>query len=364
MNTKNRRSSAARVQSVPATTDQSLFKALVLLALVALAFISFSPKSQAQSNGYFNQQNSVVLYSECGFRGTARAVAVGDHSKIVNLRFPNDEVSSIRIPQGFEVTIYEDDKFRGAYARLNQDISCFDRSWDDTVSSLKVTANYVNQNGNQYPNQPGIGQGGQLGGPSNPAQLAAVSFSNSQLRRLNASTWNLGDRGQFNGGTNFNVINQDSTSVFLQSTISAERLRVDLAANRVTYYAANGLSQDYPILGKQAGPAMSGGGSRPGFEPNTNIDGPCFVFTASSRGSNASVRFSGTDVFKRFTAGQPVTGRVCRAGTTTMEIMKTSPNTEVTIEIQGKKFMFLKNEKEDQLRNNWYRKFVDLVVSR
>ena len=45
-----------------------------------------------------------------------------------------------------------------------------------------------------------------------------------------------------------------------------------------------------------------------------------------------------------------------------MEINKKSLSTDVLIEIQGRTFRFSPNEKEDVLRNTWYRKLVKLVV--
>ncbi len=340
------------------------FALLVLIA--ALAAVSTAEAQNRPNFGNNNANyggNTVVMFSECGFRGTSQQVGIGEHSKIQNLRFPNDDMSSIRIPAGLEVTLYEDSKFRGGYARLTQDVACFDQSWDNSVSSIKVTSTGGYNPGYPNPGQPLPGQPG-----VNVNNVSYVSFANSELRKINNNTWSLGTMGQYNSMTNYNVVSRDATSLFMQSQVSNERLRVDLAANRVTYYAVNGAAQDFPIQQKQPGPVTTDP-IRPlppvlpgaGNEPNRRISGRCFTYRAYTRGGDGGLRFHGKSNVERFTT-RPATGEVCHSGSLTMEITKTAPNTEVVVEIQGRQFRFGANETADRFETNWYRKDVRLVV--
>ena len=119
----------------------------------------------------------------------------------------------------------------------------------------------------------------------------------------------MGTRNQNSAITNFNVANRDQTSLYLQSTMSAESIRINLQANTVTYFTANGLTQSYPIQQMQAGVNMPNNAVAPkpapqnpvvGNEPNRRISGQCFNYRAYTRGGNGGLRFLGKDVVERF----------------------------------------------------------------
>lgn len=349
----------------------STFNTVMLFGLISLMLLVLTTNNaNAQGalggRGGYNDQyyggNEVVMYSECGFRGKATAVRVGEHSKIQNLGFPNDDLSSLRVPNGLEVIIYEDSKFRGASARIDQDIDCFDRSWDNAASSIRV-----NRVGGSV-SRPGFPRNDQIAPRVNTKNIAYVTFSNSELRRGNGNTWYLGARGQTNSLSEFRVINDDGSSLFLDNPTSRERLRIDLNARQVVYFTSNGLTQAYPIQQAQPGPVQSfdrphNNTQRPtaNSEPSRRISGQCFDYRAYARGGDGGLRFHGKNNVEKFTS-RPVTGRVCHSGALTMEITKTNPSTEVVVEIQGRKFVFGRNEPETRFENNWYRKDVRLVV--
>lgn len=59
----------------------------------------------------------------------------------------NDCISSIQVPQGWEVTIYEDDSYEGESLTLTSDVLDLDdirgpcgNDWDDCITSLRVSA--------------------------------------------------------------------------------------------------------------------------------------------------------------------------------------------------------------------------------
>ena len=361
---RNAQGAGKTVSQASIMQNSVAWMACSVLAIVLLTVSTVQAQNRPiHSGGQQYQPNGVVIYTECGFRGQSQIVGVGEHSKIDNLRFPNDQMSSIRVPAGLQVTIYEDSKFRGAYARLNQDVDCFDRFWNNTVSSMRVSGSSTGYNpGYPAPGAPNPGV--------NVNNVGYVTFSNSELRRVNNNTWALGTRNQNSAITNFNVANRDQTSLYLQSTMSAESIRINLQANTVTYFTANGLTQSFPIQQMQAGVSVGTNPITPkpgpqhpivGNEPSRRISGQCFNYRAYTRGGNGGLRFHGKDNVERFTT-KPVTGKVCHSGALTMEITKTEPRTEVIVDIQGRSFRFAANEKEDRLVNNWYRKDVRLVV--
>ncbi|MEO0367607.1 MAG: hypothetical protein AAF197_02355 [Pseudomonadota bacterium] len=336
-----------------------------LLVLLLAGFDTLAQQRPMNSNyDDYYEGGDVIIYSECGFRGQERRLSVGDYREVKVLKFPNDAISSIRVPRGLEVTIYEDSKFRGAYARLDRDISCFDRSWNNEVSSLKVYRS--KNNGYDYGHDNGYNdKPGYVGAPGiNTKNVGYVAFADSELRKSTNKRWVLGNNRSFNAATEFKVINSDSTSIYLQSLVSNERIRIDLANNEVVYTAINGASQEFRIERKLAGIHAKPEKPKPIAtyqEPNKNINGQCFNYRAYTDGEIGGIRFHTKEGFFQFNKNAH-NGRICHNGPLTMEINKMSKATKVYVEIQGKQFRFAKNEKESLYLNNWYRKNIRLNV--
>jgi hypothetical protein len=283
-----------------------------------------------------------------------------------------------------DLAIYEDDNFRGGYARISQNISCFDRQWNDKVSSLKVTGytndhrndrSYNNQQRNNSNNNRGY-EGRNYDNRSrdnygsnqrnnnanvNAKNVAKVVFDGKVLQQLDKKNWNMS--GQRNGVTQFKETRRDRDTVHLQNDYTGQRVRIDLFANDVTLVNQNGRQQRYSIQNKQA--ALNTRSTEPVQTTTTNrrIRQECFDYTATSRGGEASVRFQTRESLKRFN-NKTVSGRICHKGTLTMEIGKRQPNTDVVITIAGQKYRFGPNEQETELLNSWYRKRVQLSVGR
>lgn len=85
----------------------------------------------------------IILYQHCFFGGYAVALNPGSYnlSQLQALGVANDDVSSISIPDGFEVTFYEDDFFQGATLTRDSDGDCLvDEGWNDRMSSVMVSS--------------------------------------------------------------------------------------------------------------------------------------------------------------------------------------------------------------------------------
>jgi hypothetical protein len=132
------------VQQGPAPTSEEEDMIQVLIAPIAvLAFglaVGNGPGHHGNGHGHHDAyyDDGVVMFSHAGFRGEA---LVTDES-IRNLRrfdFNND-VSSMYVPRGFEVTFYGKQQFRGRSftvegpARLRR-LGC---AWNDRISSIEI----------------------------------------------------------------------------------------------------------------------------------------------------------------------------------------------------------------------------------
>lgn len=120
----------------------------------------------AQLNANWNDQISclevkegppvVTLYSDVNFGGASQTLGIGSWG-VGSLSIGNDSLSSIRVPVGFYVVVFEDDNFGGRSLINTGDrsdfgqvtFSCLKRgpdgvmstytcNWNDTVSSIKI----------------------------------------------------------------------------------------------------------------------------------------------------------------------------------------------------------------------------------
>ncbi len=93
-------------------------------------------------------QNYVTLFEDCNYRGKVFYLAAGTYQGY-QMKINNDRLSSMQIPSGLKVTLYEHDNFSGRSKTFNSHISCLDESWNDMASSLVVESTYkpgYNQN--------------------------------------------------------------------------------------------------------------------------------------------------------------------------------------------------------------------------
>lgn len=91
-------------------------------------------------------QNYVTLHDQCNYAGRQYTLEAGNY-RAYQMKIDNDKLSSIQIPNGWKVTIYENDKFEGRSNTYTSNINCLDASWRNTASSIVVEAPYNNQPG-------------------------------------------------------------------------------------------------------------------------------------------------------------------------------------------------------------------------
>lgn len=88
----------------------------------------------------------VTLFSDCNFAGKMADVSFGEYASMEKAGFANDVLSSMKIPAGVKVQVFEHDNFKGDTAVFTKDIFCLvnvkiskTRNWNDRVSSLKIS---------------------------------------------------------------------------------------------------------------------------------------------------------------------------------------------------------------------------------
>ncbi|KAB1067240.1 hypothetical protein F6U93_12540 [Tamlana haliotis] len=98
---------------------------------------SYNNNNRHHGNNKYDDDNGVTLYGDCSFKGSHRTLRVGryDHDE---LGVGNDKVSSIRVPRGYRIIIYQDGGWRGGSKTLYEDNGCLEHGWNDHISSVKV----------------------------------------------------------------------------------------------------------------------------------------------------------------------------------------------------------------------------------
>nr|3HZB_A Chain A, Carbohydrate binding protein [Flavobacterium johnsoniae UW101]3HZB_B Chain B, Carbohydrate binding protein [Flavobacterium johnsoniae UW101]3HZB_C Chain C, Carbohydrate binding protein [Flavobacterium johnsoniae UW101]3HZB_D Chain D, Carbohydrate binding protein [Flavobacterium johnsoniae UW101]3HZB_E Chain E, Carbohydrate binding protein [Flavobacterium johnsoniae UW101]3HZB_F Chain F, Carbohydrate binding protein [Flavobacterium johnsoniae UW101]3HZB_G Chain G, Carbohydrate bind len=85
----------------------------------------------------------ITVYKDCNYTGFSGGLTIGDYNlaRLNSLGVLNDDISSLRITQGYQAILYQDDNFGGASTVINSDNSCLNTTWNDKVSSIRVIAN-------------------------------------------------------------------------------------------------------------------------------------------------------------------------------------------------------------------------------
>ena len=85
-------------------------------------------------------QARVTLFVNCPFSGTSVSLGLGDYN-MNQIGLPNDSISSVRVPSGLRLVLFEHSNFEGASVAITDDAACLtDRGWNDRASSVRVHA--------------------------------------------------------------------------------------------------------------------------------------------------------------------------------------------------------------------------------
>ena len=340
--------------------------------LVTLAACSISAQAFAQGDYYGSnsyQEPYVSIYEHCNFKGERRDIAIGEFYRMRELDFDNDSISSIQVPKELEVTIYEHDKFKGDYAKIGRDVRCFDRQWNDQVSSLRVTESSVRRGPRSDGQSPVYG--GRNDGRYSSAGTAVtglnikhVAFNGRLIQQAGDQVWQEHDA--YNGTVRYTEIRRSRQSLVLKNQYNNERIRLDLTANKA-FVSGSGKLKSYGIDSRLATvtPVQPNNNHAPVRQslPDTRIASQCFNYRIYTDGEAGSLRLSNSKDLIRFD-GRGYEGRVCHQGELVLAFGKRNFNTNVTMEVNGRLFKFAAGEKETEYRASWYRKTLKLQVGR
>lgn len=162
----------------------------------------------------------VEVFIHGGYQGGAASLDVGDYNMndLASRGIPNDTISSLRVPNGYRVTLYNDINFGGAILVCTTDASSIG-AFNDLTTSLKVESNQ--------------GEGGQLF-PEGEYYLTSlannrvVSAENGGNDPLKASQGNIGGAWEA-----FVLMNNSDGTVSFQSQANNQFVQANLNGNNI-----------------------------------------------------------------------------------------------------------------------------------
>ena len=86
--------------------------------------------------------NKVHVYQDINYAGFYSQLSPGDYtsSQLFSRGTPDNFITSLTIPDGYEVTVYENDNFTGASKTYTENSTWLD-DWNDRISSIKIVDN-------------------------------------------------------------------------------------------------------------------------------------------------------------------------------------------------------------------------------
>lgn len=130
---------------------------IVLLSIILFILVSRrssgmtkeEEEAKKKQGGEVTKQGAaprVTLFSDCKFTGKMVDISFGEYASMAKAGFGNDVLSSMKIPAGLKVQVFEHDNFKGDTTVFTNDVSCLvdvkiskARNWNDRVSSLKIS---------------------------------------------------------------------------------------------------------------------------------------------------------------------------------------------------------------------------------
>ncbi|MCR4651125.1 MAG: RICIN domain-containing protein [Lachnospiraceae bacterium] len=87
-----------------------------------------------------NASGDIYIYQDINYGGRSASLGLGNYN-LASLQakgFRNDDLSSIKVPFGYKVTLYADDNFTGRTKVVTSDTNWIGNDFNDAVSSIKV----------------------------------------------------------------------------------------------------------------------------------------------------------------------------------------------------------------------------------
>jgi hypothetical protein len=112
---------------------------VVFSVMVCVLVLVASGESLAAQRGHRNpaDSNVVRIYADRNYRGKSQSLREGEY-RLADLRIGNDQLSSLKVSDGYQVILFQNDHFRGSQKIITGDMSWIKGGFDNKTSSIIV----------------------------------------------------------------------------------------------------------------------------------------------------------------------------------------------------------------------------------
>lgn len=124
-----------------AFNEYSLLKVVKeVMATGVSANTTQTPVTPDTSTNITTNSGDIYIYQDINYGGNSASLGLGDYTlaSLQSKGFKNDDLSSLKCPWGYKVTLYADDNFSGETRVITADTAWVNNDWNDRVSSIKV----------------------------------------------------------------------------------------------------------------------------------------------------------------------------------------------------------------------------------
>jgi hypothetical protein len=146
-----------------------------------------------------------VVYENAHFSGRSQSLRAGDYRSADLSGVGNDAISSVRVPEGFKLVVFENDNFEGDFFEITTSIPSLD-FWSDRISSIRVIDL---QNRSITSNQTTAPATTTNSGSNNTSTSSSASGNTPQNQGSGNQPWWAGNRPPVNYSDNDVVIFAD-----------------------------------------------------------------------------------------------------------------------------------------------------------
>ena len=391
-------------------------KLLGFLPLAAMLLVPFAVSADHSPDGRWRQSawndSHVVVFSECGFEGSAKSIPIGDYKNVDNIGIERNQISSIIVPRGMAVEIFQKRKFQGHWYRINQNQACLKGKWDNRIAALRVVEdNPKNSYGFDDHNGAGHGSGNKRRN-CHPYTLraydgnGAVRFvdSENQLKQFAPGRDVQGEvcgKGRVNVelakkdrradvvislGEKDYVFERWSQYDDYRGNWYIKRIAIDLPKR------SGGGNQDDGQYGQNGWGNTTGFGKRysSGVDSGANWGNSynrnwnkvktkkvvaqqpvapkappkkqCNSFSASGNHPDTGMRFLVGDNQFHVIGNGNITQQICHSGQVQIELAKKRKEAQVVANVAGRTYVFGANQTGDRHVRDWYRKYFTVQL--
>ncbi len=384
------------------------FVVFFLVALVVAPIIALADHQNGNSWRRTNWDTQhVILFRDCGFSGPSKAIPVGDYALLRNIGIVQKAVSSVIIPDGLALEIFQDAKFGGHWYRLNQNQICLKGNWNDGIGSIRVVKDKTQNSFGFTENYAGGGGKGKRCHPffvKSYEGTAGIRFVDEE-NRLTPVHPGREVQGELcrNGNIRVELAKKDrGAGVVLKIADREYRfkpwsqyddfrgswyrryLSIDLPQKKQggVKYGSNGWGNTAGF-GKRYSSGVKNGANwgnnyQGQWYRNSNVNRPsgsvsnaysgnnnqrnCIAYSVTGNHKDTGVRFlTGPQEFHHTGYGTQKR-ELCHRGNIRFELSKKKIPGEVILQIAGKTFVFRQGDRGDRIENNWYRKYFEINI--